>query len=160
MLRESNVMLMLLRKLLREFLFGVPRPGPMYVFYRERSMGNRFQVTAIMPDLPSDLVGEVTKRRLKTTINGAVVSDDTFDVSETQRVFEALQDDTVDLELYNIDDANNESGATTKSFVVIDNIPPPEPGEIDVALAELPDAPAPAPEPEPDPAPEPENPPE
>ena len=163
MLRESDAMLMLLRKLLREFLFGVPRPGPMYVFYTERpTMGNRFQVTVLMPDLPSELVNEVLSRRLKTTINGNLLSDDTFDVSETQRVFEAVQDDAVDLELYNIDDSNNESPATVKSFVIVDTIPPPQPGEIGIELAELPDVTPPEPEPEPEPLPEPtpENPPE
>jgi hypothetical protein len=138
----------LFKRLLQDLIIWAmlpSRPGLMYVHLEDLGMANRFRVFVQLPPLAAGEPGEVLKRTLSRSVNGGetVVQDVAVDMAETS--FEALQNDSVHLELRNIDDGNNVSEPSIFDFVVLDTIAPAAPSEMGVRLEEIPD-PAPTPE--------------
>jgi len=82
--------------------------------------------------VPAEATGDVLKRTGSVTFaNGTVTPFEVSgkDAAESEE-FSGDQDSTVIVSLVNVDDAGNESPARVQSFVLVDTIAPPEPGEI------------------------------
>jgi len=127
-----------LRRQLRDWLCRPQTPGPVYVFLGETQMASALRVTVALPPLAAGEAGEVVKRRLTRIVNGGEPVSVEFDATEVSTVFDVEQDDVVNLALVNIDDAGNVSAPSTREFTALDTIPPAAPGEMDVAVTEVP----------------------
>lgn len=127
-----------LRGWLKSWLLLPPTPGPMYVFLGETNMGTAMRVTVGLPGLAPGEAGEVVQRRLTRVVNGGPAIAATFDASQPTFIFDAEQDDVVELSLVNIDDAGNISPPSERTVTIVDNIPPAAPGQMTVGVEEVP----------------------
>jgi len=132
-----------LRNWLRRWLFRPQPPGPIYIFLREvEGMARTFAVDAGLPPLATDEVGEVLQRKFVRVINAGDPVAEVVPADQAMISFSAMQDDQVHVELWNIDDAGNESlTPSARDFVVLDTNPPNAPGDISITLREVPDVP-------------------
>jgi hypothetical protein len=83
--------------------------------------------------LPSASATDVTSRMLTVTIEGGEPINLTLSGTETivsNDLFIGNDNAAVDVSLADIDDAGNRSVSRDQSFVLLDTIAPPQPGEI------------------------------
>ena len=105
-------------------------------------MARTFAVDAGLPPLATDEVGEVLQRKFVRVINAGDPVAEVVPADQAMISFSAMQDDQVHVELWNIDDAGNESlTPSARDFVVLDTNPPNAPGDISITLREVPDVP-------------------
>jgi hypothetical protein len=111
---------------------GPPRPGPLRLAFKEQVSMSQFQLTFVLPPVGAS---DVAKRELSCTVNGGVAETRIYDGQPTASdpwVFNA--DDTVTLSLIDVDGHGNRSEPSPAlTFVVVDDVPPPAPGEIGIA---------------------------
>ena len=107
-------------------------PGPLRVFITGEFPMDTIQFKVSLPPLaePNDVV----MRELTVTI-GAV--SDVLSIPKTQTEVTGLsgdQDAAGNLSLVDIDDAGGRSAASTLDFVLLDTIPPPQPGALGIVV--------------------------
>ena len=85
--------------------------------------------------LPAPGASDVVNRKLTLQIGSAEPESLQLpgDAVESQE-FEGQDNDTVSGQLVDVDDAGNESEARTFSFVLVDTLAPPQPGEIGLVV--------------------------
>lgn len=121
-------------------------------------MSNRFRITVTCPPLQQQEIGEVLQRRFRVTKMAEDLDGQTPEVElkneivdmaspgALTRSFEATQDDVCLIELFNIDDAHNQSTSSlSATHTVLDTTPPNAPaGVFAINQEELPDEAIPA----------------
>ena len=133
---------MLLEQLLAELqalLAERKRPGPLYVVkIREMPhMADKLGYTLALP--PKSTAADVVKRTLSVKIGDAEAIETEVAAEVVQHEIIVDQDLSVHVELVDVDDAGNKSPASVLDFVAIDNIAPPQPGEMGVlSVREIP----------------------
>lgn len=121
------------------------RPGSLYVVLEELPMADRFRVHVLLP--PPDLAqaDPPVSRVLSRSLNGGAAVEEIVTLTDTESVFEADEGDDVALALVDVDNAGNRSVPSVRTFTVVDNVPPAQPGELQVTLEELAAPPPPSP---------------
>lgn len=133
-----------LLKDIREVLFLISLktfpPGPMgYQIVGEKPGEGEEMADIIVYDvnLPAlDVPNDVVSRELTVVTGGETT---VITVGPTDTVvpgLEAEQDAPVDLTLVNVDDSGNRSGPSLFSFVAVDTIAPPVPGNLGVVIVD------------------------
>ena len=99
-------------------------------------MANKFRYKILLPPVVDADTVNVELAAKVTDKDGNDVPEPlkTFSRLETETEYVFPQDATVMLSLVNIDDVGNRSDASTREFVVLDNVPPARPGELAVQV--------------------------
>lgn len=108
-----------------------PKPDGISFLISEKENGMlKFVLT-----LPQAGAADVVARKLTVKVGeaDAVAFDLAGDVTESQE-FECADNAEVTGSLVDVDDAGNESAASEFSFVIVDTLPPPQPGEVGVKV--------------------------
>ena len=130
--RVLNVLLELLvvvRRMLK--VARLKRPGLVFL----KMIAEKNNMLTFVLTLPPPGASDVVKRQVTVAIGG----DDhmLIEYDSTTRVTEEMSgsdNDTVVGSLVDVDDAGNFSAAREFSFVLTDTIPPPQPGEVGIAI--------------------------
>lgn len=119
----------ILRDLLRELLAN--RPGEIYILVERQTM-TKFDLKVL---LPATVDGDVASREFTHTINSDTPVVTPLAKDATEFSFSAPRDAVVQMSLVDIDLAGNRSLPSTRSFTVVDTIPPHQPGELSVTVS-------------------------
>lgn len=112
--------------------------GPVgYTITSERIEKNMADTIKFNVNLPPKAAPDVVSRELTVVVNDGLpdvrtLSADTVVVDG----FEGPQDTMVHVSLVDVDDGGNRSEASTVSFILVDLVPPPMPGELGVAVVD------------------------
>lgn len=125
-LKELNENLCKLVKIL-----GIRRPGPVRI---KTWQGENGMLKFVLV-LPEKGVSDVVKRHLSVAVGGGepMVVELGADVVASD-VLEGVDNDIVTGSLVDEDDAGNKSEAREFSFVLVDDIAPPQPGELGIKV--------------------------
>lgn len=120
-----------IHQLLKELVRRQIQPGPIYVWKVGEIVANRFRVRVLLPPIVDP---DTINAELSCLVNGVAEPPKTFDriATDTEYVFD--QGASVKLSLVNIDDAGNRSTPSEREFVVTDNVPPAQPGELAIEV--------------------------
>lgn len=110
----------------------LPRPGLVGLSVLSQGESGMLKFVLTMPEKGAS---DVVSRELTVSVDGAepVVFTLTGDVVESQE-FEAADGAAVTGTLVDVDDAGNKSEAREFTFVLVDTIAPPQPGEVGVKV--------------------------
>ncbi len=133
-----------LLKDIREVLFLISLktipPGPLgYKIVGEIPKKGEEMADIIVYDvnLPAlDVPNDVVSRELTVVTGGETTVHNVGPADTVVAGLQAEQDATVDLTLVNIDDSGNRSGPSLFSFVAVDTIAPPVPGNLGVVIVD------------------------
>ena len=118
-----------------EILLYEGPPMPSFIFlevYKEENDMLKFKLV-----LPEPKAKDVVSRELSTTVAQGIADLKVVGPTDVDIVgFEGNQDDAVEVTLTDIDDAGNRSETRVQSFILVDTIAPPQPGEIGLVVTE------------------------
>lgn len=123
-------MLLHLRRLLRNWLILPITPGPIYLIW-EKPMASVFRVKAMLPPVVDP---DVDRRELTSKIGDQDSKIENLALDTAFVEFVVPQDSTLELSLVDIDDAGNRSEPSVRSYKAIDNIPPMQPGMVNIEV--------------------------
>lgn len=113
------------------------RPGPMYIIKSEFNMTKM----VCQVSFPGIVAADTVRRTL--TIRESDQTSVVVNISPIgtpMHEFRVLKDASVVLELVDTDFAGNASAPQTKNFTAVDTVPPPVPGEMNVAIVDQEDS--------------------